>query len=135
MIEFLNIQSVFEHYERLLGGNGPVETSAKYDDDRLYVEHYHADTGQFIIGAVFKRAPATIRIHSLACCRGHCDTGATQLTNKIRETLLSRFQRADLRKNTMRLAIDERCDCCVEIPNCTRAAYTYLLSQQTRRET
>jgi len=55
MIEFLNIQSVFEHYERLLGGNGPVETSAKYDDDRLYVEHYHADTGQFIIGAVFKK--------------------------------------------------------------------------------
>ena len=45
MIEFLNIQSVFEHYKRLLGGNGPVETSAKYDDDRLYVEHYHADTG------------------------------------------------------------------------------------------
>jgi len=55
MIEFLNIQSAFAHYKRLLGGNGPVETRAKYDDDRLYVEHYHAYTGQFIIGAVFKK--------------------------------------------------------------------------------
>ena len=53
MIEFFNIQSAFEHYKRVLGGNGPVETRAKYHDDRLYVEHYHAYTGQFIIGAVF----------------------------------------------------------------------------------
>ena len=45
MIEFLNIQSAFEHYKRVLGGNGPVETRAKYHDDRLYVEHYHAYTG------------------------------------------------------------------------------------------
>src|SRR6516165_10222771 len=51
-----------------------------------------------------KRAPAAIRIHSLVCCRGHRDTSA--LTSG---------------KNTMRLAIDERCDRCVEIPNCTRA--------------
>jgi hypothetical protein len=42
MIEFLNIQTAFEHYKRVLGGNGPVETRAKYHDDRLYVEHYHA---------------------------------------------------------------------------------------------
>jgi hypothetical protein len=55
MIEFLNIQSAFEHYKRVLGGNGPVETRAKYHDDRLYVEHYHAYTGQFIIGAVFRK--------------------------------------------------------------------------------
>jgi len=55
MIEFLNIQSAFEHYKRLLGGNGPVETRAKYHDERLYVEHYDAYTGQFIIGAVFKK--------------------------------------------------------------------------------
>jgi hypothetical protein len=56
MIEFLNIQSAFEHYKRVLGGNGPVETRAKYHGDRLYVEHYHAHTGQFIIGGVFKKA-------------------------------------------------------------------------------
>ena len=55
MIEFLNIQSAFEHYKRVLGGNCPLETRAKYHDDRLYVEHYHAYTGQFIIGAVFKK--------------------------------------------------------------------------------
>ena len=55
MIEFLNIQSAFEQYKRVLRGNGPVETRAKYRDDRLYVEHYHAYTGQFIIGAVFKK--------------------------------------------------------------------------------
>ena len=55
MIEFLNIQSAFEHYKRVLGGNGPVETRAKYDDYRLHVEHYQAYTGQFIIGAVFKK--------------------------------------------------------------------------------
>ena len=55
MIEFLNIQSAFEQYKRVLRGNGPVETRAKYHDDRLYVEHYHAYTGQFIIGAVFKK--------------------------------------------------------------------------------
>ena len=55
MIEFLDIQSAFEHYKRLLGGNGPVETRARYHDDRLYVEHYHAYTGQCIIGAVFKK--------------------------------------------------------------------------------
>ena len=35
--------------------NGPVETRAKYHGDCLYVEHYHAHTGQFIIGAVFKK--------------------------------------------------------------------------------
>jgi hypothetical protein len=40
----------------VLGGNGPVETRAKYHGDRLYVEHYHAHTGQFIIGGVFKKA-------------------------------------------------------------------------------
>jgi hypothetical protein len=55
MIEFLNTQSAFEHYKRLLRGNGPVETRAKYHDDHLYVEHYHAYSGQFIIGAVFKK--------------------------------------------------------------------------------
>ena len=55
MIEYLNIRSAFEHYKRVLGSNGPVETRAKYHDDRLYVEHYHAYTGQFIIGAVFKK--------------------------------------------------------------------------------
>ena len=55
MIKFLNVQSVFEHYNRMLRGNGPVETRAGYQDDRLYVEHYHGHTGQFIIGAVFKK--------------------------------------------------------------------------------
>jgi hypothetical protein len=55
MIKFLNVQSAFEHYNRMVGGNGPVETRAKYQGDRLYVEHYHAHTGQFIIGAVFKK--------------------------------------------------------------------------------
>ena len=55
MIQFLNIQSAFEQYKRVLRGNGPVETRAKYHDDCFYVEHYHAYTGQFIIGAVFKK--------------------------------------------------------------------------------
>jgi hypothetical protein len=55
MIKFLDIQSAFEHYKRILRGNGPVETRAKYHGDRLYVEHYQAHTGQFIIGAVFKK--------------------------------------------------------------------------------
>jgi hypothetical protein len=55
MIEILDIQSAFGHYKRVLGGTGPVETRARYHDDRLYVEHYHAYTGQFIIGAVFKK--------------------------------------------------------------------------------
>ena len=76
MIEFLNIQSAFEHYKRVLGSNGPVETRAKYHDDRLYVEHYHAYTGQFIIGAVFIKEPAAIRIFSLACCLDHHDASA-----------------------------------------------------------
>ena len=57
MIKFLNVQSAFEHYNRMLRGNGPVETRAGYQGDRLYVEHYHAHTGQFIIGAVFKKGP------------------------------------------------------------------------------
>jgi len=55
MIKFLNVQSAFEHYNRMLRGNGPVETRAGYQGDRLYVEHYHGHTGQFIIGAVFKK--------------------------------------------------------------------------------
>jgi len=88
MIEFLNIQSAFAHYKRLLGGNGPVETRAKYDDDRLYVEHYHAYTGQFIIGAVFKKGTRRDPDSFLGLLSGHRDTGATQLTFKIRETLL-----------------------------------------------
>jgi transposase len=55
MIKFLNVQSAFEHYNRMLRGNGPVETRAGYQGDHLYVEHYHGHTGQFIIGTVFKK--------------------------------------------------------------------------------
>src|SRR6266436_5279325 len=55
MIEFLDLQSAFEHYKRVLGRNGPVETRAKYHCNRLNVEHYNAHTGQFIIGAVFTK--------------------------------------------------------------------------------
>jgi hypothetical protein len=58
MIEFIDVQSAFAHYKRVLGSNGPVETRAKYHGDRLQVEHYHAYTGQFIIGAVFKKGAA-----------------------------------------------------------------------------
>jgi hypothetical protein len=54
-IKFLNVQSAFEHYNRMLRGSGPAETRARYQGDRLYVEHYHGHTGQFIIGAVFKK--------------------------------------------------------------------------------
>ena len=55
MIEFLDTQSAFEHYKRVLGRNDPIETRAKYNRDRLHVEHYNAHTGQFIIGAVFTK--------------------------------------------------------------------------------
>ena len=55
MIEFFNVQSTFEHYKRVLARNGPVETRAKYQGDRLHVEHYNAHTGQYIIGAVFTK--------------------------------------------------------------------------------
>ena len=55
MIEFLDARSAFEHYKRVLGRNGPVGTRAKYQGDRLNVEHYNAHTGQFIIGAVFTK--------------------------------------------------------------------------------
>jgi hypothetical protein len=34
MIEFFDIRSAFEHYKRVLGGNGPVETRAKYNEDQ-----------------------------------------------------------------------------------------------------
>ena len=83
MIEFLNIQSAFEHYKRVLGGNDPVETRAKYHDDRLYAEHYHAYTGQSIIGALFKKGTRRDPDFSLACCLDHHDASATQLTDKI----------------------------------------------------
>ena len=56
MIEFLDTQSAFEHYKRVLGRNDPIETRAKYNRDRLHVEHYSAHTGQFIIGAVFAKS-------------------------------------------------------------------------------
>ena len=55
MIEFLDMQSAFEYYKHVLRSNGPVETRARYQNDRLYVEHYHAHTGHFIVGAVFKK--------------------------------------------------------------------------------
>jgi N-acyl homoserine lactone hydrolase len=55
MIKFLDVPSAFEHYKRVLGGKGPIETRARYDGDCLYVEHYHAHTGQFIIGGIFKK--------------------------------------------------------------------------------
>jgi hypothetical protein len=55
MIEFLDLQSAFEHYKRVLACNGPIETRAKYLCDRIHVEHYNAHTGQFIIGAVFAK--------------------------------------------------------------------------------
>jgi hypothetical protein len=68
MIRFLNTQSAFEHYKRVLAGNGPVETRARYYGDHLYVEHYHAYTDQFIVGAVFKkgtrRDPSFLRLLS-----------------------------------------------------------------------
>ena len=83
MIEFLNIQSAFEHYKRVLGGNDPVETRAKYHDDRLYVEHYHLIRASLLSERLSKREPAAIRIFSLACCLDHHDASATQLTGKI----------------------------------------------------
>src|SRR5438093_11392603 len=83
MIKFLNVQSAFEHYNRMLRGNGPVETRAGYQGDRLYVEDYHGHTGQFIIGAVFKKGTGATRILFSACCRDHDDTGATELTDRI----------------------------------------------------
>ena len=55
MIEFLDLRSAFEHYKRVLGRNGPIETRAKYHCDCLHVEHYNAHTGKFIIGAVFTK--------------------------------------------------------------------------------
>ena len=55
MIEFLDLQSAFEHCKRVLGRNGPVETHAKYHCDRIHVEHYNAHTGKFVIGAVFTK--------------------------------------------------------------------------------
>jgi hypothetical protein len=33
MIKFLNVQSAFEHYNRMLRGNVPVETRAGYQGD------------------------------------------------------------------------------------------------------
>ena len=68
MIKFLDAQSAFEHYKRTLAGKAPVETRARYYGDHLYVEHYHAHTGQFIIGAVFnkgtRRYPSFLRLLS-----------------------------------------------------------------------
>ena len=70
MIKFLNVQSAFEHYNRMLRGNGPVETRAGYQGDRRYVEHYHRHTGQFIIGAVFKKGTCRDRDSFLGLLSG-----------------------------------------------------------------
>ena len=84
MIEFLNIQSAFGHYKRLLGGNGPVETRAKYDDDRLYVEHYHAYTGQFIIGAVFKKNGQLLKAFFRTADRGFESRSSSEASRRQR---------------------------------------------------
>ena len=55
----------------------PIETRAKYHDDRLYVEHYQAYTGQFIIGAVFKKGTRRDPDSFLGLLSGPHDTGAT----------------------------------------------------------
>src|SRR4029077_1171035 len=83
MIKFLNVQSAFEHYNRMLRGNGPVETRAGYQGDRLYVE-LTTDIRANLLSARFsKRAPAATPILFSACCRDHDDTGATELTDRI----------------------------------------------------
>ena len=70
MIEFLDAQGAFEHYRRVLGRNGPIETLAKYNCDCLHVEHYNAHTGQFIIGAVFTKGTRRNPGSFVACYQG-----------------------------------------------------------------
>jgi hypothetical protein len=53
MLDFLNIESEWEHYKRQLAQNSPVETRAYYRDDRIYAMHCNGDDGRFITGAVF----------------------------------------------------------------------------------
>ena len=51
----LNSESEWEHYQRQLSGNAPVETRAEYRDDRIHVVHYNARNGRFITGAIFSK--------------------------------------------------------------------------------
>src|SRR6516162_10129594 len=83
MIKFLNVQSAFEHYNRMLRGNGPVETRAGYQGT-VFTWSITTDIRANLLSARFsKRAPAATRILFSACCRDHDDTGATELTDRI----------------------------------------------------
>jgi len=57
VIKFLDIRSAFEHYKRVLRVNGPLRRVPNIMATVFTwsVEHYHAHTGQFIIGAVFRK--------------------------------------------------------------------------------
>lgn len=54
-LSHLNSESEWEHYQRQLSGNAPVETRAEYRDDRIHVVHYNAHNGRFITGALFSK--------------------------------------------------------------------------------
>jgi hypothetical protein len=45
--------------------------------------HFRAIRASLLSARFSKRAPAVIRILSFACCRGHHDSGTTELTDKI----------------------------------------------------
>jgi hypothetical protein len=57
MMDFshLDSESEWEHYQRQLSGNAPVETRAEYRDDRIHVVHYNAHNGRFITCAIFSK--------------------------------------------------------------------------------
>jgi hypothetical protein len=55
MLDFLNIESQWEHYKRQLAQNSPVETRAYFRDDRIYAMHYNGHNGRFVTGAVFAK--------------------------------------------------------------------------------
>jgi hypothetical protein len=56
MLNFLNIESQWEHYKRQLAQNSPVETRAYSRDDRIYAMHYNGHDGEPTVSGVVSDA-------------------------------------------------------------------------------
>jgi hypothetical protein len=70
MIEFLDAQSAFEHYKRVLGRNDPIETRAKYIATVFMWSITTLILASLLLARFSQKAPAAIRVLLLACYRG-----------------------------------------------------------------
>ena len=83
MIEFLNIESAFEHYKRVLGVTAPLRRVLNIMATACTWSTTTLIPASLLSVVSLKKLPAAVRTLSLACCQSHHDTGASEPTYRF----------------------------------------------------